>query len=53
MPVTCVDLSHYQAGFNFDQFKAGGGFGVIPMGREPHLSPHFHAMPKASEKVRF
>ena len=29
MPVTCVDLSHYQAGFNFDQFKAGGGLGVI------------------------
>lgn len=25
----CVDLSHYQAGFNFDQFKAGGGLGVI------------------------
>ena len=29
MPVTCVDLSHYQAGFNFEDFKAGGGLGVI------------------------
>ena len=27
--VICVDLSHYQAGFNFEQFKAGGGLGVI------------------------
>jgi lysozyme len=27
--VICVDLSHYQAGFNFAQFKAGGGLGVI------------------------
>jgi hypothetical protein len=29
MPVICVDLSHYQRGFNFDEFKAGGGLGVI------------------------
>ena len=27
--VICVDSGHYQAGFNFDQFKAGGGLGVI------------------------
>ena len=26
--------------------------GKIP-GRGPHVSPHFQAMPKASEKVRF
>ena len=28
-PVICVDLSHYQRGFNFQQFKDGGGLGVI------------------------
>jgi lysozyme len=27
--VICVDISNYQAGFNFAQFKAGGGLGVI------------------------
>lgn len=27
--VICVDLSHYQAGFNFEDFKTGGGLGVI------------------------
>lgn len=29
MAVICVDLSDYQAGFDFDAFKAGGGLGVI------------------------
>jgi lysozyme len=28
-PVICVDLSSYQKGFNFEDFKAGGGLGVI------------------------
>jgi lysozyme len=27
--VICVDLSHFQAGFNFQSFKNGGGLGVI------------------------
>lgn len=27
--VICVDLSHYQRGFNFEDFKSGGGLGVI------------------------
>ena len=27
--VICVDLSHYQRGFNFQEFKDGGGLGVI------------------------
>jgi lysozyme len=27
--VICVDLSHYQAGFDFQSFKNGGGLGVI------------------------
>ena len=27
--VICVDLSSYQRGFNFEDFKAGGGLGVI------------------------
>jgi lysozyme len=27
--VICVDLSHYQAGFDFQSFKSGGGLGVI------------------------
>lgn len=27
--VICVDLSHYQAGFNFQSFKNSGGLGVI------------------------
>jgi lysozyme len=29
MTVICVDLSHYQKGFDFHAFKAGGGLGVI------------------------
>lgn len=29
MAVICVDLSKYQAGFNFGAYKAGGGLGVI------------------------
>jgi lysozyme len=28
-PVICVDLSHYQRGFNFQDFKDSGGLGVI------------------------
>jgi lysozyme len=28
-PVICVDLSHYQRGFNFQAFKDSGGLGVI------------------------
>jgi lysozyme len=28
-PVICVDLSHYQRGFNFQEFKDSGGLGVI------------------------
>jgi lysozyme len=29
MTVICVDLSHYQAGFDMEAFKADGGLGVI------------------------
>jgi GH25 family lysozyme M1 (1,4-beta-N-acetylmuramidase) len=29
MAVICVDLSHYQSGFNMQQFKDSGGLGVI------------------------
>lgn len=29
MSVICVDISHYQKGFNFAKFKASGGLGVI------------------------
>jgi lysozyme len=28
-PVICVDLSHFQAGFDFQDFKSDGGLGVI------------------------
>lgn len=29
MSVICVDISHYQKGFDFSKFKASGGLGVI------------------------
>jgi GH25 family lysozyme M1 (1,4-beta-N-acetylmuramidase) len=37
-PVSCVDLSHYQRGFNFGAFKDGGGLGVILKASEGQFS---------------
>lgn len=51
--VICVDLSHYQAGFNFQSFKNGGGLGVILKATEntsikDHSYPTFRAQALAA-----
>jgi len=48
--VICVDLSNYQAGFNLQTFKDGGGLGVILKATEDtsikdHSYPIFSLLP--------
>jgi lysozyme len=54
--VICVDLSHFQAGFNFQSFKNGGGLGVIVKATEglsikDHSYPIFRAQALAAGLV--